>query len=364
MERFSNPLLKRLIGPEVNDKMNRNLQWQRIEVLNMGFYGSLERPLLGWGPENFIVIFGRYLSKSIDHFEIHDHPHNKIVEELATRGVLGLSSYLAMLIYALLIVLRTSKFSDARRQIHILFVGAALTGYFAQSQLGVDDASLSLQHFLLLAFVARLETAEEKLPMVGRRQASFPYTAMRAVVVIVSVSTLVGVGLLINQAIYSAAFSTKKAVNLLNSPSESISLIKQAVTQFRPLANTPRRILFSNGDHLWAKLRLRNVVEAERLLRSINNEAAAALADEPENWRIHSSLAKTYTVIASYNTEYGNVARWYSERTPGTDSSPKQEPGPHDQSSSLHSDSIVYQDDEIYGPKSGRPSSELSESRE
>ncbi len=355
VETFSNPLLKRLIRPEVNDSMGGDLQWKRMKVLSLGFYGFLERPLLGWGPENFIAIFSRYLSKPTDHFEIHDHSHNRIVEESVTKGILGLSSYLALWIYALLIVLRTAKFLNVRRQPHLLFVGAALMGCFIQSQLGVNTASLSLQYFLLLAFVARLETSEEKSPMVGSRQVSFLYAVIRTVIVIVSISTLVGTGFLINRAIYSAAFSIKRSTDALNGPSQSINLLKQAISQFQPLANTPRGILFSNGAHLWAKLRLRNVVEAERLLRLIDNEATAALADEPENRRIQSSLAETYGVIASCNTEYKDTARRYSELALGTDFSPKQETAPRDESRSLHSNSSIYQDDEICGPESSRP---------
>ena len=255
----------------------------------------------------------------MDHLTPHDHPHNKILEELTTRGILGLSNYLALWICTLLIVLRIARLMDLRRQIHLLFVGTALTGYFGQSQLGVDASSLSLQYILLLAFVACLGTEEEKLPMAGRWQASFPYHIMRAVV-IVGVLTLVGAGLLINQAVYSAASSIKEATDPLNSPSESIHLVKQAITKFEPLANIPRRILFSNAPHLWTKLRLRNAAEAARLLRFINSEAAAALAKEPENRRIYSSLAETYKIIAAYNREYEDVARWYSERALGTDS--------------------------------------------
>lgn len=326
------PLFERLLRPEMSDPEIRSLHGrQRIEVLNIGLCGFSERPLLGWGPDNFLAIFGRYLSISTESIGIHDHSHNAVVEELATKGVLGLSSYLALWICTFLIFLPIAKRVDVGSRIHFLFVGTALITYFIQSQFTVANSVASLQYFLLLAFVARLETAEEKIPTVGRRHTSSLHNAMRAFLV-VSVLTLVGVGFLVNQATYSAAFSIKKSTDQTNVLGQSIGFVKQAITQFGPLANTPRNVLFANAPDLWTLLRLRNTVEAERLLRFLNSEAAAALADEPENWVIYSNLAEMYRIIAAYNREYEDVARRYSERARGRDSSPKWGTGSHGES--------------------------------
>lgn len=330
-ETFPNPLLKRLLRPEMYGAEDRSPQWRRIEVLNIGLCGFFERPLLGWGPDNFLVVFGRYLSKSTENIGIHDHSHNTLVEELATKGVLGLSSYLILWTCTLLIFLRIAKRVDIRSRIYLLFVGIALTGYFIQSQYAVANSTSSLQYFLLLAFVSRLETGEEKIPTVGKRHASSLHNAMR-IILVVSVLTLVGVGFLVNQAIYSAAFSIKKTTDQTNVIGKSIDFVKQAITQFGPLANTPRNILFSSAPDLWIQLRLRDKVEAERLLRLLNSEAAAALADEPENWIIHSNLAEMYWIIAAYNAEYEDVARRHSERARRIDSSPKWGAASHGES--------------------------------
>lgn len=325
------PLLKRLLRPEMYGLEDRSPQWQRMEVLNIGLCGFSERPILGWGPDNFLAIFGRYLSISTEGIEIHDHSHNALVEELATKGVLGLSSYLTLWICTFLIFLPIAKRVDIRSRIHFLFVGTALLTYFIQSQFTVANSVASLQYFLLLAFVTHLETAEEKIPTVGRRHTSSLHNAMRALLV-VSVLTLVGVGFLVNQTIYSAASSIKKSTDQTNVLGQSIGFVKQAIIQFGPLANTPRNILFANAPDLWTLLRLRNTVEAERLLRFLNSEAAAALADEPENWVIYNNLAEMYRIIAAYNREYEDVARRYSERARGRDSAPMWEASPHGES--------------------------------
>ena len=51
----------------------------RMATYNAGLAGFADRPLLGWGPENFVVVFGRYVEGEVD-MMIHDYAHAKLVE--------------------------------------------------------------------------------------------------------------------------------------------------------------------------------------------------------------------------------------------------------------------------------------------
>lgn len=312
VETFVNPLLKRLLRPEMNGKEGENPQSQRISMIAIGLRGFAERPFLGWGPDNFIITFGRYAPKNRGDDEILDQSHNKIVEELVTKGILGLLSYLALWIYLFRLVVQVFKSSDVRCYILPLFVFAALTGHFTQSLLSVDNSLVSLQYILLLVFVTRLEAAGEKPAAARRLRTHLPY-GMR-VAIAGGILILVGTGLFRNQAIYSAACMIKKAIVSADNSSQAIDFLKQATTQFRPLANTARNLLFSNGPGFWNVLRVRHQPEADRLLLFMEDEAALALATEPENWLIWSNLAKMYGAIAVYHSEYYDLARRHSER--------------------------------------------------
>lgn len=313
VDMFPSPLLRRLIIPEKNDGDKISPSQQRTQVWNIGLRGLTERPLLGWGPDNFLIVFGRYASEHMKDAEIHDQAHNKFVEEAVTKGILGLLSYLIVWIYTLLIIVRVARSINIRDQILFLFVCTAMTAYFIQSQFNIDNSVASLYYILLLVFVIQLEPAKEKL-LAGRMlRTSFPRSGVRAAVAS-GIIILVGVGLFANHALYSAACNMRRAAILFDTPSRSISYLKQATTQFEPLANTAWNFLFYNGQQFWKILHTRHKVEGERFLALIEDGTATVLATEPENWIIYSNLAATYRAVAVHNPEHADAARRYSER--------------------------------------------------
>ena len=312
---FSNPLLKRVLTIDRGKRKNPGSSYSdRIEAWRIGVEGFIEKPGLGWGPENFLVVFGRYASGYGSDLDIHSHAHNKLVEDAATKGTLGLSAYLALWTYTFVVVVSVYRTTGPKGRLLPLFVGSALTGYFIQTQFSVPASSSSLQYTVLLAFVARLETIGGKSSPYERRWTFVLYDWLY-IIGVMGILLLVGFGVFANQAIYSAASSVKKMYNPLNTPSQSMDHVGQAITRFEPLANTPRNALFENFPKLWTALRIRYRGEAERLLAWADAEAIVALATEPENWRIHSSLATMYRAIAIYNPEYEDVAKRYSERS-------------------------------------------------
>ena len=313
VDMFPNPLLVRLIMPQKNDEDKISPSQQRTQIWSIGIRGLAKRPFLGWGPDNFLIVFGRYVPEYMKDSEIHDYAHNKLVEESATKGILGLSSYLIVWIYTLLIVVRAAKSRSIRNQILFLFVCAAMTAHFIQIQFNIDNSVSSLYYVLLLAFVIQLETAKEKLPVGRMLWTSFPRNGVRAAVA-GGIIILVGTGLFANHALYSAACNIKRAAILLDTPSKSIHYLKQATTQFEPLANTAWNFLFYNGQQFWKILHTRHKFEGDRFLAFIEDGVAPVLATEPENWLIYSNLAATYRAVAVHNPEYDDVAKWYSER--------------------------------------------------
>ena len=63
----------------------------------MGFQGFLDRPLLGYGQENFYQVFDKnYTTKNTEQW--FDRCHNMICDRSITSGILGLLAYLALLL--------------------------------------------------------------------------------------------------------------------------------------------------------------------------------------------------------------------------------------------------------------------------
>jgi tetratricopeptide (TPR) repeat protein len=69
----------------------------RFTVWKMALAGAKERPLLGWGQENFNYVFNTYYEPSLYGQEPwFDRVHNVLLDWLVAGGVLGLLAYLAL----------------------------------------------------------------------------------------------------------------------------------------------------------------------------------------------------------------------------------------------------------------------------
>ena len=352
-----NPLLSRLA-----DDQSHTIR-ERLSAWKVGIKGFLDSPVLGWGPENYIAIWGRHGSSEFipTMNEIYDHSHNKLIEELATKGLSGLLVHVAIWGFAFHIVLRAARDMDSRERVPVLFAGAALMGYFMQSMTTPDMAVGSLQFILLLAFAAHLETAGSSptpeapgqggqarqpassptgklvcnrtvsrpsptlveapaIPCSGiakRPRQWSPLTGSLGARVSLAAGTIVlaGAGLFANKVIYSSAQAVNgayiSATNPEDLPDQTRIDFERAIDGFQPLANYPRRILFQYAAERWKHLRARNRTEARQLLAMVDAEATAAVESEPGNWRIQTALIQFYEEVAITDSEYRNVAKRY-----------------------------------------------------
>ena len=323
----SNPLLSRLATHKSLGPVR-----QRLSAWEAGIDGFAASPGLGWGPENYIAIWGKHGSEFAASVPgVMDHSHNKLIEELATKGLAGLLVHAAIWGLAFHIVLRTVRAAGSRERVPASFAGAALAGYFVQSMTSPDTAVGSLQLVLLLAFTAHLETAGSGRPAPaqgGRTRPPAPsFTGKLAhlagshrVRVSLAAGTIVlaGAGLLVNRDIHSSARAVHAASVSATNPEAPLERIRirfeRAINGFKPLANYPRQALFQYAAAHWERLHARNRPEARQLLAAVNAEAAAAVESEPENWRIYVDLVRVYTAVAVTDPEYRDSARRYRDR--------------------------------------------------
>ena len=305
------PLLQRLIEVDVQDL---SIQ-ARVNAWDAGLKGFADAPLLGWGPENYLVVFGRHASGQLGKGVtwIHDYAHGKFIEELATKGLLGISSYLALWLFAFFIVARAVRTLDAKARILPLFVGAALAAEFVRNQFLFETATGSLQCMLLLAFVAHLETVRKAATPDRERWRFVRHIGVRAAVAAATAAT-VGIGIVGNYGAYAAADAIRAMVSS-NDAGRIRRHFERAVASFGPLANTPRLHLFQVVRDSWPELRLWQGDEPTPLLELADAEAARAVADEPDNWMIHVTLAQMYAQIATTDAGYREAARHHREQT-------------------------------------------------
>jgi hypothetical protein len=99
----------------------------------MAIKGVQEKPLLGWGPENFGRVFDKYsdIGYYKHGFIVADNAHNAPINELAERGILGFIVFI--LLWFTLFWRLLSNRSEASHETFRFIVFAALIGYFIQS---------------------------------------------------------------------------------------------------------------------------------------------------------------------------------------------------------------------------------------
>ena len=315
--RSSNPLVERTLAFSKRTVETRLAAW---EAAARGF---LERPVFGWGPDNYVVVLGRHGTELGAEMRIHDNAHGRLAEELATKGSVGVVSHLAIWAGLLIVGLRTARRMGRRERIVLVFAGGALVGHFAYALVSPEVVTSTLQFTLLFAFVAvaslgagapgpasswstklAAATRNRFKPILG--QVRRPVLGVAAVVVSAG---LAGLGLWANKAAFSSASVGALAIRSSEptmgvAPHYTREFFAQAIDEFEPMANQFRLFLFQYARNRWRFLRTRDRAEAARLLALVDAEAPAALRWERENWEIPMTLAETYLQVSATNPDY------------------------------------------------------------
>lgn len=305
-----------IVGAYFQDRSARS----RMAAWNAGLQGFAARPLLGWGPENFLVVFGRFQPGTVTRMEIHDLAHNKLIDEAVAKGLPGAASYLALWLFAFYFVLRAARRLPPEERVLALFTGAALMGYFAQSQTLFDTVSMNIQYVVLLCYAAWLEveTRDDARPRaafagrwreaIGSRMAAV--AAPMRIAVASAVVALAIFSVLVNQRILAAA-------GLIGGQGTGTTMekVEKGITAFTPLANEGRIFFFNMVRSKWRDVRVRQPVEARRLLGVVETQTEAALAAEPENWLLHHYLARLHLRLAATEPGYLESAADYIRST-------------------------------------------------
>jgi O-antigen ligase len=152
-------MVRKMIEREVGSFGGRFPVWQS------SWYGFLERPWLGWGPENFEFSFLKHYNPCMPTPECggeiwFDKAHNIIFDTLISTGILGMISYL--LIFASLFYSLWKKF--LKKEINFWPAGifsSLFISYFVQNLTVFDMVSSFMVFFLSLSFVATLGKENE-----------------------------------------------------------------------------------------------------------------------------------------------------------------------------------------------------------
>ncbi len=145
---MKNPVLNRFATISLTEQttVSRFMIWQ------MSFDGFKERPIFGWGQDNFIYVFAKYYNPKMWNQEPwFDRSHDVFFDWLIAGGALGLLAYLS-LFGVMLYYLWFGKRHEWSVPEKAAFTGM-LAGYFVHNIFVFDNLTSYIIFFSLLAYI-------------------------------------------------------------------------------------------------------------------------------------------------------------------------------------------------------------------
>lgn len=291
---------------------------RRLAGIGVGLDGFAERPAVGWGPENFVVVWGRHAQPGMGLGEHFDYAHNKLVEELATKGLVGLIAYVLLWASITLAICRAVSRGDDRQSALAAAVGAAFAALFVQNLFMPDSPATVMQFALLAAFAASCELRSASRPAAPLSKLSQRGLARTAAMLVVAALTA--------SAVYAVAYRPFAAARIADdfvprtaddaASAEDLAGIARAIDTFPPLGNLLRLRMFAAAD-----MSSMSATDFSRALAMIETEGEAAVRAEPHNWRIPATLALAWQSAAirdpSYRAKVSEQIDHFSAVAPG-----------------------------------------------
>ncbi len=198
----------------------------------MAWEGVKERPLLGWGQENYAVVFDKYYDPRMYGQEPwFDRVHNIVFDWLVAAGILGLLSYLSIFAATLLALWHRSRAAGAQAfsVVESSILTGVLAGYFFHNLFVFDNITSYMLFGFIIAYVIwrRSEsTASPRLWGASLPEQSLPVVAVIAALALWGASAWInGSALAQNRLLIKAISPYPVGV------SKNLDYIKQAVAE-------------------------------------------------------------------------------------------------------------------------------------
>ena len=152
----------------------------RLSTWKVALLALKEKPILGWGPENFMPAFDKYYDPSLpiigatlpyypEPIQWWDRAHNFLLDIAIAAGVPALLIYLSFFIL-LLILLQKAKKKDPQKSLLHHGLQAAFLGYLSAQLASFDKVDLNIVLFFLVALSFHLISKANLFPVAENRE--------------------------------------------------------------------------------------------------------------------------------------------------------------------------------------------------
>jgi len=153
------PVLQRLATISLEDSTTK----ARFMNWGMAWEGVKERPILGWGQENYAIVFDKYYNPQMyGQEQWFDRVHNIVFDWLVAAGFVGLFAYLSLFACALWCLWKGGAFTPYERSI----LTGLLAAYFFHNLFVFDNVISYVLFVSVLAYIAwRRSGSASPVPM-------------------------------------------------------------------------------------------------------------------------------------------------------------------------------------------------------
>jgi hypothetical protein len=285
----------------------------RLSQGKVGLEAFADRPIFGWGPENFSAAFNQLVDAEFFNNSIGDldQVHVAVVEQFATKGLVGGVAFVVLWGTLIRGILRRRR--PPREEIVAYTVLGALTAYFTQNLFLFDTPAMILVWAVLVAWIAgqesgpppeiapaqtskpaaRLSRAERRRTPSAGRGASIPWVAGGVTLLVLG---LLSVSLtFMNQRPYAAAETALDAFATNDPWIVRFETYQKSFDQHPGLANRARQAFFEAVAPAWGDM---SPVEQDRGRQIIDAELERGMEAESHNSiLLHSAIVAYQQVL-------------------------------------------------------------------
>jgi tetratricopeptide (TPR) repeat protein len=264
---------------------SRTLLW------SMAAKGVNERPLLGWGQDNFPYVFSKYYDpKMFAQEQWFDRTHNVFFDWMIAGGVLGLLSYLAMFAALIYMVWKKREGSDWDIAQKAMLTGL-FASYFVHNLFVFDNLTSYILCFMLFAYIAsRYTNTNDKIDEKYNPVVKNEYAQVFIILIV-----LTGLVYTINEVVYKPYSAGKLLISSLEEQTRDKTALGSGVRN----KTSKERI-----DAIKEALAL-NTLGTTEIREKITDVAISIIGREKDQTILRDLTA---FVSAQYNTQF--------ERTP------------------------------------------------
>jgi len=277
----NNEVLNRLATISISDVKTQ----ARGYIWPMAIKGAMERPIFGWGQENFNYIFNaNYEPAMYNQEQWFDRAHSVFLDWLVAGGFVGLISYLA-LYFLLFVYIWKSSFTIAEKSV---FTGL-VAGYMIHNIFVFDNIASYIMFFAILSFFNSQPRKKHDKELVILGSKTYHKDAIEYVVLPIVIVSLICIVYFIQYRVYLA--NTRLITSLRSCGGRSIpdaALFEKALSVNSYTANQEIREQLLSCAGLVIPVTQVPEPTKQAFLQLASNEIDAQKKDTPKDARIYT----------------------------------------------------------------------------